>query len=277
MHLDINGVTYHLEVAGQGPTLLLLHGFTGSAETWRMFLPKWSRYFQVAAVDLLGHGRTSAPADGGRYSTEHAVRDLAAILDALRADRAHVLGYSMGGRLALSLAVMVQQRVRSLILAGSSPGLPTKEERDARRKSDEELADRIEREGIERFVEYWENLPLFRTMRSLPEDVQIAVRKQRLACNPQGLAGSLRGMGTGAQPSWWEHLAGLRMPVQLICGELDEKFVSIARRMHERLPDSRLAVVPQAGHAAHVEQPDIFDTIVLDFLRSIGDASPNGR
>jgi len=269
MRIQVNGVHYHVETAGEGSAFLLLHGFTGSAATWRTFLPSWSRRFRVIAIDCLGHGQSDAPPDPARYSTEHAVRDLAAMLDQLHVGQAHLLGYSMGGRLALSFAMMLPERVRSLILESSSPGLRTEEERTERRRSDEALAARIEREGIEKFVDYWENIPMFHTMRRLPEEVRAAIREQRLASTAQGLAGNLRGMGTGAQPSWWERLDELTMPVQLIVGELDEKFTAIGRYMSELIPDCRLVEVQDAGHAVHVEQADFFDTIVMDFLTSI--------
>jgi 2-succinyl-6-hydroxy-2,4-cyclohexadiene-1-carboxylate synthase len=269
MRVQVNGVHYHVETSGEGPALLLLHGFTGSAATWRPFLPSWSRHFRVIAVDCLGHGQSDAPLDAARYSTDHAVRDLAGLLDQLGVEQTHLLGYSMGGRLALSFAMMQPERACSLILESSSPGLSTEEERAERARSDEALAASIEREGIEKFVDYWENIPLFHTMRRLPEGVRAAIRQQRLANTEQGLAGSLRGMGTGAQPSWWERLAELTMPVQLIVGELDEKFTAIGRRMRELIPGCRLVEVQDAGHAVHVERADFFDTIVMEFLTSI--------
>jgi len=269
MRIQVNGVHYHVETAGEGAALLLLHGFTGSASTWRPFLPSWSRRFRVIAVDVLGHGQSDAPLNPTRYSTECAVSDLAQLLDQLEVRQAHLLGYSMGGRLALSFAMVQPERVRSLILESSSPGLGTAEERAERVRSDEALAARIEREGIERFVDYWENIPLFHSMRRLPEDVRLAIRRQRLANSPRGLAGSLRGMGTGAQPSWWDRLLRLTMPVQLIVGELDGKFCAIGRRMSKLIPDCRLVEVENAGHAVHVERADFFDTIVMDFLTSI--------
>lgn len=269
VYCEVNGVRYHLQESGTGEALLLLHGFTGSSESWRRFLPAWSQRYRTIAVDLLGHGKTEAPTDPARYRMEQAAADLTALLDALEIDSAHVLGYSMGGRLALSLAMSAPQRVRSLILESSSPGLRTQEERAARIRQDEALAQRIEREGLAPFVAYWENLPLFASVRRLPEDVQLALRRQRLANSPAGLAASLRGMGTGAQPSWWEYLHQLPMPVLLIAGEEDEKFVYIARKMHALIPHSRFELAEHAGHIVHVEVPDIFDTMVIKFLTSL--------
>lgn len=267
--IEANGLSYHVETAGEGAPLLLLHGFTGSAAAWHPFLPDWSRRFRTVAVDLPGHGRTGAPRDSARYRTEAAVDDLCRLMDRLSIGRAAVLGYSMGGRLALSLAMLRPERVAALILESSSPGLASAEERVARVKQDEALADRIEREGIERFVDYWENLPLFASVKRLPDDVRERLRRGRLANRTHGLAGSLRGMGTGVQPSWWHRLPELNVPVQLITGERDAKFRGIAERMQRALPDCRLAVVPDAGHLVHVEKPELFATIVVNFLLSI--------
>ncbi|NNU85228.1 2-succinyl-6-hydroxy-2,4-cyclohexadiene-1-carboxylate synthase [Geobacillus sp. BMUD] len=265
MTMMANGVRYHVEQYGEGEPLLLLHGFTGSADTWRLFVPFWPN-FRLIAVDLLGHARTEAPKDIRRYRIERAASDLATLLDQLGIEEANVLGYSMGGRLALAFAVWHPHRVRRLVLESSSPGLKTEAERRARREADEALARRIEQDGIRAFVDYWERLPLFATQRMLPEPVRAAIRRERLRHTATGLANSLRGMGTGVQPSFWERLGELAMPVFLVCGERDEKFCRIAAHMHERLPNSELVCVKGTGHAIHVERPGIFAKIVSEFM-----------
>jgi len=268
LRLQLDGLSYHVEVAGDGPPLLLLHGFTGCAAVWRPFLPAWARRRRIVAVDLPGHGRTDAPRDPARCRTERVADDLCRLMDRLSIGKAAVLGYSMGGRLALSLAMLAPERVSALIVESGSPGLADAGERLARARQDEELAARIERDGVEAFVDDWENLPLFSTVRRMPERVRHELRRMRLANRPDGLAASLRGMGTGVQPSWWDRLPSLAVPVQLIVGELDGKFRRIAERMQALLPDARLAVVPDAGHLVHVEKPEIFATIVMHFLQS---------
>ncbi|MED4974325.1 alpha/beta hydrolase, partial [Geobacillus thermoleovorans] len=153
-----------------------------------------------------------------------------------------------------------------LVLESSSPGLETEEERRARREADEALARKIETEGVRAFVDDWEKIPLFATQQTLPDPVRAAIRRERLRHTATGLANSLRGMGTGVQPSFWERLGELAMPVLLVCGERDEKFCRIAAQMHERLPNSELICVKGAGHAIHVEQPGIFAKIVSEFM-----------
>jgi len=269
MRIAVNGVNYHVEAVGAGRPLLLLHGFTGSVRTWDRFVPDWSRTWRTVAVDLIGHGETDAPEDPERYTMEHTVRDLVGILDALEIADATVLGYSMGGRTALSLAMIWPERVSGLILESTSPGLETPEQREARIRQDEALADRIMREGLERFVEYWENLPLFAGLKRLSPELQQHIRFQRLRNRPLGLANSLRGMGTGRQPSWWASLASLPMPVLLVAGEQDAKFMEIAERMVSAIPHAEFVPVPNAGHTVHVEQAELFDTIVKEFLSGI--------
>lgn len=263
----VNSLPYWVEQFGDGPPLLMLHGFTGSAVAWRNLAGAWP--YRVIAVDLPGHGRTGCPTDAGRYAIESVAADLAVLLDRLQAIPAHVLGYSMGGRLALYLAVTRPSLIRSLILESASPGLETEEARLARRIQDAALADRIETEGIEAFVTEWESLPLFAPQRRLSPEVRGALRRQRLHNNPHGLAGSLRGMGTGSQPSLWPSLSEVQLPVLLLAGGLDEKFRSINERMAASLPDARLQIMADAGHTTHHEQPAAFQAEVLSFLGRI--------
>jgi len=263
----INGVNYHLEQSGEGMPLVLLHGFTGSTRNWQPHIPIFSKQFRVIAIDLLGHGRTDSPSDPLRYSMENAAQDLVKIFKQLSLPPVRLLGYSMGGRLALYLAVHYLSVIDSLILESASPGLETEAERLQRQRSDEQLAQRVEQNGIVSFVDEWEKLPLFASQLRLPRPVRDRQRTQRLQNNPQGLANSLRGMGTGVQPSHWSQLPTIVKPVLLIAGELDIKFVAIAQRMNQRLPASQLTIVPDAGHTTHLEQAVAFDHAVLEFRK----------
>lgn len=260
-------LTYHVIDSGaDGPALLLLHGFTGSGENWRPFLGMWGERWRVLAVDLLGHGRSPSPPDPARYQMAHAAADLLALLDARGVERTHLLGYSMGGRLALYLAVHHPDRIASLVLESSSPGLPTAESRAERTARDNQLADFIERDGIEAFVARWETLALWESQKGLPTAVRQSLHEQRLQNNPVGLANSLRGMGTGRQPSLWPHLPTLSVPTLLIAGKLDRKFVAINQEMAPLLPDARLEIVPNAGHTVHLERPEAFSSAVSQFI-----------
>lgn len=252
----LNGLNYHVAEHGSGKdAMLLLHGFTGSSASWAPIGLRLARRLRVLAPDLIGHGQTDSPRDPERYRIEYATADLIALLDSLELTAVHWVGYSMGARLALHAALRHPERVRTLTLESGSPGLATEAERSARIAADTALADRIEHEGLEAFVTHWESLPLFSSQTRLPEPVRAGLHAARLRNNPIGLANSLRGMGTGAQPSGWEALSSFTRPTRLIVGALDAKFVGIASQMHARLPNATPTVVPDAGHAAHVERP----------------------
>lgn len=261
---------FFYEIQGDGEPVLLLHGFTGSAQTWKELTPLLP--FLLVLPDLAGHGRTQRPAD--RLETE--AMHLKKMMAKAGYDSFHLIGYSMGGRLALSLALLYPEQVKSLILESASPGLRTDAERKARVKSDEQLAQRIEKEGIPSFVDYWESIPMFHTQQALPLSDRQKIRWERLSHPEQGLASSLRFMGTGAQPSYWDRLHELRMPVMLLTGTEDEKFTSIARKMKESIPMSEWIEFQGAGHAIHVEQREKFGTIVKTFLLNQKGGNPNG-
>ena len=185
----------------------MLHGFTGSGANWSAQIEAFASHFQVVTIDLLGHGETEFGARRfpARYQMELAGRDLIAIFDLLELERVHLLGYSMGGRLALYTALTYPERIDRLILESASPGLRTAAERTARIAQDEALADRIERDGIVSFAEYWSNLSLFA---SQSPELRECLRLPALARATIRLASPTAsgGMGTGVQPSLWDRL-----------------------------------------------------------------------
>jgi 2-succinyl-6-hydroxy-2,4-cyclohexadiene-1-carboxylate synthase len=266
MKVNINGLRYHVEVCGEGFPLLLLHGFTGDSSTWTPFCPVWGKHSELIIPDIIGHGKTDSPEEINRYTIEAAVEDIITLLDQLKIDQIDLLGYSMGGRLALTISILYPQRVRKLILESASPGLETEEERTRRRMKDTELANFIKEHGIESFVDYWEGIPLFSSMNSLPLPLKRSIREQRLANTSNGLANSLVGMGTGSQPSWWGELNKLSCEVLLITGEKDKKFCWIAERMQAVMKNASRIAINDCGHAIHVEHKEKFGTIVSDFL-----------
>lgn len=264
------GVTEYGEQQKPEQTVVLLHGFTGSAANWSGQAPRLAKPGRrLIALDLLGHGQAGAPAEPARYSIEHSQADILATLRALgvQPHEAILLGYSMGGRIALYTAF--SGFFRALILESASPGLATEAEREQRQKSDNELAERIEREGVEAFIDYWEKLPLFASQNRLPPATRAALRGQRLKNSACGLANSLRGVGTGAQPALHERLPGLPLPTLLLAGELDAKFCQIAHQMARLLPTAELHIVPGAGHTIHLEQPALFAEFVNTFCDAL--------
>ncbi|MBC1373928.1 2-succinyl-6-hydroxy-2,4-cyclohexadiene-1-carboxylate synthase [Listeria sp. FSL L7-0091] len=267
----VNGQHYHLlnDISDEKPVLLMLHGFTGSSETFQDSISLLKERFSIIAPDLLGHGKTSCPEEVSRYSIENICDDLASILRQLKIDSCFVLGYSMGGRVATAFAAKCKELVRGLILVSSSPGLRDEKARASRISADNRLADTLDADGMEPFVAYWENLALFASQNDLPFALKKRIRLERLAQNPHGLARSLRGMGTGKQPSYWENLVDFTFPVLLITGNLDEKFEKIAREMKQLLPNSTHVTIQDSGHAVYLEQPNVFSSQLIYWLEVI--------
>ncbi|MCC6849441.1 MAG: 2-succinyl-6-hydroxy-2,4-cyclohexadiene-1-carboxylate synthase [Deltaproteobacteria bacterium] len=246
--------------------LVLLHGFTGSHASWAAVRAAFRPARRVIAIDLPGHGATVVRDAGFDWSLGATADLVAATLAALRVEAADVLGYSMGGRVALALALADPARVGRLVLESASPGLASAAARARRRAADAALAAALERDGLAAFVRRWERLPLFRSLASQPEPVRAALRRQRLACDPAGLAASLRGTGLGAQPWLGGRLGALPMPVLLLTGEHDPKFTRIAARILPHFADATHEIVAGAGHRPHLERPARFLGVVRDFL-----------
>lgn len=266
MKIHVNGVDYYVEIYGNGAPLVLLHGFSGDSSTWTEIIDPLKVDYKVICLDIIGHGKTESPKEVERYNIQAVAEDIKNILDKLGIDKTVMLGYSMGGRLALTFALLFPDRVSALILESASPGLETENERESRKISDEKLAKRIVNEGIEKFVDYWESIPLFQSQLRLPHEKREKIRNARLNNNPLGLANSLLGMGTGAQPSWWSSLSTIKIPVLMITGEWDTKFCRIAEQMSHSIINCYWETILEAGHAIHVEQPEKFGKIVSEFL-----------
>lgn len=259
------GESWHYRTWGEPrhPALMLLHGFTGSHASWEPLAERWSDSFFVVAPDLPGHGLTPAPADPSLLSMDASADRIADLLDHLSIDKAAVLGYSMGGRLALHVALQHSLRLSALILESASPGLAATAERKLRQASDNKLADAIESRGLDWFVPYWAEQPLFKGQ---PEALRRRENRIRSGQTSEGLAQSLRGAGTGAQRSLWGQLSSLTLPVLIIAGGDDAKFCAIAERMALLIPNNTRVSVTHAGHTVHGEQPDRFHVLVQEFL-----------
>jgi 2-succinyl-6-hydroxy-2,4-cyclohexadiene-1-carboxylate synthase len=225
--------------------LLLLHGFTATGASWdrvRRLLDGGE--YAPEAPDLRGHGGRA----GERPAT------IEACVEDLRQREPYALaGYSMGGRVALHLALAQPERVRRLVLVSTTAGLESEEERARRRAGDADLADGLERAGVEAFARSWAAQPLFAEQ---PPEIAAAAHRDRLRNDAPGLAASLRGMGTGAMTPVWDRLHELTMPAVVVVGERDAKFRAIGERLADALPDAELLVAAGAGHSVHLEAPE---------------------
>jgi len=229
-------------------SLVLLHGFTHTGASWKRVRAALPRGYRAMAPDIRGHGEAGTE---GPATLNAVLQDLA---DAAP-ERFTLAGYSMGGRLALhaALAPGVRERVQRLVLIGASPGIADPGERAARRTGDERLAEEIEGSSIEAFAARWARTP---ALAGLSEDLAAEIHADRLRSTPAGLAAALRGLGTGALPSLWGRLGELAIPVTLAAGERDVKFIAIAGEMAAAIPQARVLVIADAGHAAHLEAPE---------------------
>jgi 2-succinyl-6-hydroxy-2,4-cyclohexadiene-1-carboxylate synthase len=248
------------------PRLLLLHGFTGNRSSWRHLEPRLGEVLQLIAVDLPGHGEAPLPGASGPDGFEATLAALERVVDRVGGGPISVLGYSQGARLALGLAMRAPGKVGRLILESVNPGLSDAKERRARERDDEALAAKILRGGVERFLKSWEALPMFAGLRALPAVARRALHARRASATPEGLAGALRCLGLAAQPSYWEHLHRLRMPVLLLSGSQDRKFTELARQASRELPMAWRRAFEGCHHAPHLESPEAYAAEVRAFL-----------
>jgi 2-succinyl-6-hydroxy-2,4-cyclohexadiene-1-carboxylate synthase len=250
----VPGVTgLHVEQHGSGPRVVLVHGFTQTGRSWGPIADDLRRDHEVVVVDAPGHGGSGA------------VRaDLAggAVLLGAAGGRATYVGYSMGGRFALHLALARPDLVDALVLLGATAGVQDDQERAARRETDDALATELERDGLDAFLARWLAQPLFS---GLPADAADLADRRRNTVD--GLAASLRDAGTGTQAPLWSELPTLSMPVLVLAGARDDRFAAVGRRMADAIgPNATFAVVPDAGHAAHRERPAAFVGLLRAFL-----------
>lgn len=240
------------ETEGIGPRLVLVHGFTQTARCWGPLAAGLAADHEVVRVDAPGHGGSA-----GLRADLRGTADLLAELGP-----ATFLGYSMGGRMCLETALCHPEAVEALVLVSATAGIDDEDERAARRASDEALAQRIEAEGVDAFLEDWLALPLFA---GLPPEAQCL--DERRTNTSAGLAGSLRLAGTGTQTPSWDRLGALTMPVLVVAGAADAKFTALAHRVADAIGDNAtLVVVPDAGHTTHLEAPNAFVSTLRPWL-----------
>ena len=272
--VDVAGLRWAVRAAGSGPLLLLLHGFTGSGRSWEGGLAETAidSGFRVIAPDLPGHGGTAwraggagSPDEPSRAAIERVADDLMELLRVLGHDRAHVVGYSMGARVALRLAISHPDCVRSLVLEAPSAGIENAADRAARRAADDALARTLERDGIESFMDAWGRTPVLAGEARLGPKTRAALREIRLSHDPAGLAASLRAAGHGAMEPLHGRLAEITAPTLVIVGA-DDPVRERAAAVAAGVPGARLAMIDGAGHAPHLEAPDACCRLILDFL-----------
>lgn len=285
LRLLVDGMPWTVRVAGHGPPVLLLHGFSGSGLSWAGLAGLGGR-FRAIVPDLPGHGATAwdaleptqhedaPPADASptvapdlrpRASVERTADDLAAILPRLGADRPGVVAYSLGARIALRLAIAHPDAVGRLVLEAPSAGIADPVARAARAAADADRAALAVAEGIDAFAARWEAEPVLAGEAALPTPARARQAAIRRANTPLGLAASLVYAGQGAMEPLHDRLAEVRAPTLVVAGA-DDPARDRAEEVAAGIPGARLALVAGAGHAPHLERPDRFHALVLDFL-----------
>ena len=233
---------------------VLLHGFTQTSRSWNRYIDLIDPQQSIIRVDAPGHAGSSTVATDLTTTAQMVVG---------QSGFGDYIGYSMGARLALHIALLRPENVRRLVLVSGSPGLRPSEERQARSHSDELLAQEIATIGVDRFIDKWLNNPMFSGLTPSREEIQ-----DRLRNTAEGLASSLRLSGTGKQESLWDKLQNLEMPVLLVVGINDEKFCQIGKEMKSAMgTNANLIVVENAGHSVHLEQTHEFHSVIEEFLR----------
>jgi 2-succinyl-6-hydroxy-2,4-cyclohexadiene-1-carboxylate synthase len=228
-------------------TVVLLHGFAGTGRAWGPVVERLDpERYTALAPDLRGHGGAR---DARPIGFDAVVDDVLAAAPA----RFALCGYSMGGRIALHVALAAPERVERLILVATTAGIEDEAERAARREADERLASFAESATIEQFADRWAGQPLFA---DTPPEAARIWREDLVRNDPRALAAALRGLGAGAMAPVWDRLPELTTPATVLAGQRDARYVAIAERLVERLPDAELVVVPGAGHGLPREAPE---------------------
>lgn len=246
---------YRIRGQAHQPKLLFLHGFMGCGDDFDHIVNALLPDFCCLTLDLPGHGQTQA-LDGVGYGMAAIATALVKLLDSLNFTPCHLMGYSMGGRFALYLACHYPQLFSSLVLESASPGLATNAEQFQRRQQDQALANELDAGDWPSFLRRWYEQPLFATLKH--SDCFDKIFQRRLQNNPHQLAQVLRALGTGTQSPLWDNLLSLQLPITLVVGALDAKFVQVNQHIAAQLPSAQIKIISGCGHVVHAESPAAF-------------------
>ncbi len=263
----VDGARYEVRTGGIGPAILFIHGFTGRGADWSPILPAVrAAGYATVVVDLLGHGRSDAPADPARHAIERQAADLATILRGLGAAPAVIVGYSLGARVALRMAVAEQDVVSGLFLESPSAGIADPGERATRNAADRELATRLEHDGLEAFLRAWEANPLFAGEHRLSARRRDRIHREHARNTVVGLAASLRGAGQAAMEPLHDRLRAITVPTLVVAGALDPVGAARARSVADAIPSADILILSRRGHAPHREAPAAFGRLLIEQL-----------
>jgi pimeloyl-ACP methyl ester carboxylesterase len=250
--LDRDGVKIHYEVAGEGPALILTHGYSSTAEMWDGQIAPLAKDFKVITWDMRGHGQSDYPDDLAAYSEAATVADMAALLGAVGAKDAVVGGLSLGGYMSLAFHRAHPERTRALLIVDTGPGYKNDQAREAWNEGAIRRAERFEAEG-------------FGDLSKASAEVRLARHR-----DASGLARAARGMLTQRDARVIESLPAIAVPAVVIVGANDTPFLAASDYMAAKIPGAKKVVIPDAGHSANIDQPEAFNAAVLGFLNGSG-------
>jgi pimeloyl-ACP methyl ester carboxylesterase len=250
-HLDRNGVKIFYESVGSGPTLLLSHGYSASSHMWAAQKAAFAAFCRVVTWDVRGHGRSDSPGDPAAYSEALTIGDMAAILDAVGAERAAIAGLSLGGYLSLRFHVEHPARVTSLLLFDTGPGYRDAAAREGWNEMARGRARFFRRKGLD----------------AIADEVAAHGDQHRSA---EGLALAAEGILPQRDASVIESLPGITVPTLVLVGAEDQPFLKATDYMAAKIPGAEKVVLPGAGHVANIDAPEPFNEVVSGFLRRNG-------
>ncbi|MDR3626992.1 MAG: 2-succinyl-6-hydroxy-2,4-cyclohexadiene-1-carboxylate synthase [Ignavibacteriaceae bacterium] len=270
LEIKLSNITIHAEEyfnnSSSDNFIFFLHGFTGSSQDWNEIVPLLNKRFNIIAIDLIGHGKSSSPGDTNLYTAESITEQIREVILHYTNEPVIIAGYSMGGRAALSFASRYPEMLRGLILESTSAGINYPDLRKDRAEQDEKLAEFIETHSMEEFVDYWMNISLFESQKKLPAKKLTTVRKSKLKNSRTGLANSLRGFSTGKMPALNNDIHSINITTLLISGSLDSKYTGINTELFKSFPSATHIIIENAGHNVHLERPSLFIDVINDFL-----------
>ena len=250
---------------GTGIPLILIHGFTGSHESFETSVRYLRQFFKVITIDMIGHGK-SFDKNPNNYTFERSVQLIKDILIELNIKKTNLLGYSLGGRLALHFAINSSILINKLILCSTSPGIKDKSKRRDRQNSDSYLVNLLLDQGIGGFVNYWESLSIWEPEKKLSNNIKQNMRKIRLKQNPLGLINSLNSQGQGIQKFLLKNLTKIQNKTLIFAGEKDNKYIKNSYEIQKNIKDSKVQIVPNSGHNLILENPIYIATKTKDFI-----------
>lgn len=254
-------------------TVLFIHGFTGNAEEWEPIIEQMPDNFNYAALDLIGHGKSDKSVNPEHYSTTAIVEQIKTVKDKLTSINPIILiGYSMGGRAALSFATNYPKDIKGLILESASAGIKNESERKKRYEDDMELVKFINEHSMEEFIELWYDQEMFNTQRRFSNDKLKKMRKNKYDNSKIGLSNMLKGFSSGIMPPLHDRLKNITVRTILVSGELDSKYTFINSKIVRAFHKAKHKVVKNSGHNTHLEEPKRFVEIVTNYLNLLSTA-----